>query len=207
VLTRIDARTNRVTKKITIGFQNYGAAYAAGSVWVTSEADGTVRRISPRTNRVTKTIKVGAGPNGVLYAFGALWVANLGGSTLVRVDVKTNRVTRRTKLAKVDWITPSQDALWVSSETGQVFRVDPKTGAVAARIRVGANPLGSAWIDGELWVPNIDDGTVSIVDPAQNVVRATLTTGRGPLAIVSAGGDVWISNSEEGTVWRVLSKQ
>ena len=24
---------------------------------------------------------------------------------------------------------------------------------------VGSNPLGSAWIGGELWVPNIDSGT------------------------------------------------
>jgi DNA-binding beta-propeller fold protein YncE len=69
-------------------------------------------------------------------------------------------------------------------------------------VRVGANPLGSAWIRGQLWVPNIDDGTVSIVDPASNATR-TAIAGRGPLSIASAAGDVWISNSEEGTVWRV----
>jgi YVTN family beta-propeller protein len=211
VMARIDPRTNRVTRRITIGFDNYGVAFGAGSVWVTSEADGTVRRISPKTNRVTRTIKVGALPDGVVYAFGALWVANLGSGGLVRVDVKTNRVTKRIKLAKVDWITPSRDALWVSSETGQVFRVDPKSGAVVARVRVGANPLGSAWVStqlgGELWVPNIDGGTVSIVDPAQNAVRTTLAAGKEPLAIVAAGGDVWLSNSGDGTVWRVKPQQ
>jgi YVTN family beta-propeller protein len=210
-MARIDPRTNRITKRITIGFQSYGAAFGAGSVWVTSEADGTVRRISPKTNRVTKTIKVGALPNGVVYAFGALWVANLGSGGLVRVDAKTNRVTKRIKLAKVDWITPSPDSLWVSSETGQVYRVNPRAGAIVAKVRVGANPLGSAWVStqlgGELWVPNIDDGTVSIVEPAQNTVRTTLTAGKGPLAIVSAAGDAWISNSEEGTVWRVSPQQ
>jgi DNA-binding beta-propeller fold protein YncE len=58
-------------------------------------------------------------------------------------------------------------------------RVNPSTGTVVARVRVGANPLGSAWIGGELWVPNIDDGTLSIVDPTQNAVRTTLTTGKG----------------------------
>lgn len=168
---------------------------------MTSEADGTVRRISPKTNRVTKTIKVGALPNGVVYAFGALWVANLGSGGLVRVDARTNRVTKRIKLAKVDWITRSQDALWVSSETGRFFRVDPARGTIVAKISVGANPLGSAWIGNELWVPNIDDGT------AQNAVRTTLTAGKGPLAIVTAGGDVWLSNSGDGTVWRVESQQ
>jgi virginiamycin B lyase len=121
--------------------------------------------------------------------------------------VRTNRVTKRIRLAKVDWITPSPGALWVSSETGRVFRVDPRTGRVVASIRVGANPLGSSWIGNELWVPNIDDGTVSIVDAGTNRVRTTLRTGRGPLSIASTAGAVWLSNSEEGTVWRVSPQQ
>src|SRR5258706_443343 len=79
-----------------------------------------VRRISPAKNAVVKTIKVGTGPNGVVYAFGALWVADLGRGSLVRVDVKTNRVTKRIAIPKADWVTPSADALWVSSETGRV---------------------------------------------------------------------------------------
>ena len=72
---------------------------------------------------------------------------------------------------------------------------------------VGANPLGSAWINGELWVPNIDDGTISIVDPAKNEVRSTLAAGKGPLSIASAAGDVWISVSDAGQIWRVRAVQ
>ena len=108
---------------------------------------------------------------------------------------------------KADWITASPDALWVSSESGEVVRVDPATGAVVAKIRVGANPLGTAWIKNELWVPNIDDGTLSIVDPEQNAVRTTLAVGKGPLSIGAASGDAWISDSEDGELWRVSSSQ
>ena len=97
----------------------------------------------------------------------------------------------------------SPDALWVSSERGEIVRLDPGRASVVATINVGANPLGSAWIGGELWVPNIDDGTVSIVDPAKNAVRTTESAGTGPLAIVTAAGDAWISNSVDGNVWRV----
>jgi len=201
-LGRINPGTNRVVKKIKIGYNSYGVAFGAGSVWVTSEADGTVRRISPKKNRVTATIKVGTTPNGVVYAFGAIWVADLGRGTLSRINVRTNKVTKRIKVAKADWITPSPDALWISSEAGQITRIDPVSGAVVARIPVGANPLGSAWINGELWVPNIDDSTISIVDPAQNAVR-TITAGKGPLSIATAAGDAWISNSEDGELWRV----
>jgi streptogramin lyase len=150
-LGRINPRTNRVIKKIRIGFSTYGVAFGAGSVWVTSETDGTVRRVSPKKNRVTAKIQVGTTPNGVVYAFGSLWVADLGRGTLVRINVKTNRVTKRINIAKADWITRSPDALWISSETGNITRVDPATGAIVATVSIGANPLGSAWIGGELW--------------------------------------------------------
>ena len=156
---------------------------------------------------MTATIKVGTTPNGVVYAFGSLWVADLGRGKLVRITVRTNKITTRITLAKADWITPSPDALWVSSESGRVFRIDPATGAVVAKVDVGANPLGSAWINGELWVPNIDDGTISIVDPAKNQVRSTLAAGAGPLSIASAAGDVWISVSEAGQIRRVRPVQ
>jgi YVTN family beta-propeller protein len=112
-------------------------------------------------------------------------------------------VTAQIKIPKADWVTASPDALWVSTETGRIVRVDPVRRTNTPRLRVGANPLGSAWIGGELWVPNIDDGTVSVVDPSRNAVRATLGAGKGPLAIVGAAGDAWISNSVDGTVWRV----
>jgi YVTN family beta-propeller protein len=143
----------------------------------------------------------------VVYAFGSIWVADLGRGAVVRINPRTNRVTKRIKVAKADWITPSSDALWVSSETGEIVRIDPARAAVVARIDVGANPLGSAWVGGELWVPNLDDGTISVVDPQKNAVRTTLEVGSGPLSIVTAGGDVWISNSNDGEVWRLSASQ
>ena len=163
--------------------------------------------MNPKTNKVTKTIKAGTTPNGVVYAFGALWVADLGGGKLLKVDVHKNSVVKRYAIPKADWITPSPDALWVSSEDGNVYRFDPSAGKVVAKVAVGANPLGSAWINGELWVPNIDDSTLSIVDPTKNAVRTTLATGESPLSIASAAGDVWISVSDDGEVWRVRPVQ
>jgi len=84
-----------------------------------------------------------------------------------------------------------------------VVRLDPNTGAMLARIPVGANPLASAWIGGDLWVPNIDDGTVSVIDPVTNSVRTTFAVGKSPLAIAESGGDAWLSNSFDGELWRI----
>ena len=49
-----------------------------------------------------------------------------------------------------------------------------------AQIKVGANPLATAWIGGELWVPSIDADSVSIVDPAANTVRERARPASGP---------------------------
>jgi YVTN family beta-propeller protein len=89
-------------------------------------------------------------------------------------------------------------------EDGKVTRLDPATLAVKAVIAVGRNPLASAWVNGELWVPNIDDDTVSIVNPATNSVRTTFSVSDGPIAIAQVAGDVWICH-ENGDLWRLSS--
>jgi YVTN family beta-propeller protein len=172
-------------------------------VWVTSESDGTVRRVNPRKNRVSAKIKAGSQPNGVVYAFGAIWVGDLGGGRVLKIEVRRNKVVARYPVPQADWITPSADALWVSGESNEVVRLDPATGAITAHIPVGHNPLASAWIAGELWVPNIDDGTISVIDPATNAVRTTFPAGTGTLAVTETAGDAWVSASNDGEIWRI----
>jgi YVTN family beta-propeller protein len=74
--------------------------------------------------------------------------------------------------------------------------------AVQATVTVGSNPLASAWIDGALWVPNIDSGTVSVVDPASNSVRRTIPAGPSPIAVAGPGGFVWVTSESDGDLWR-----
>ena len=93
----------------------------------------------------------------------------------------------------------------MSSEPGTVVRIDPATRRRRRRrIKVGANPLATAWIGGELWVPSIDDDSVSIVDPATNTVRddaqGGLRPGLGACRPEAASGS---RDSEDGDVWRL----
>ena len=99
-----------------------------------------------------KTIRVGGRPNGVAVAFGSVWVADYGRGRLIRLEPGEEQGHGRIDIPKADWITRSGDWLWVSSETGKVYRVDPATLAVTAIRDCGRNPLASAAIGGELWV-------------------------------------------------------
>jgi YVTN family beta-propeller protein len=202
-VARIDPRTNRVVARIPVGARPYGLATGGGAIWVSNSAEGTVSRIDPRTNKVVKSFDAGAEPNGLLHAYGALWVGDYGSGKLLKLDPASGRVLQRWPIAHADWVTASPGTLWVSSEPGRIVRIDPKTGAVKATIKVGVNPLATAWIGGELWVPSIDDDSVSIVDPATNRVRDTRKAGFGPASVVQAGGSVWVSDSEDGDIWRL----
>ena len=201
-VVRVDPAAGRVQKRISVGGYPFGLAYGAGSIWAGSRYTAQVMRLNARTNRRQKRIRVGGRPNGIAFAFAKVWVADFGRGRLLRVDPRRNRVERRISIPTADWITASPDSLWVSSETGRIYRIDPATMAVKATITVGANPLASAWIDGVLWVPNIDSATVSVVDPATSAVRRTLSVGQSPIAVAGAAGAAWVSSEIDGDLWR-----
>jgi virginiamycin B lyase len=200
-VARVDPSTLKVAKRIHVGFQAFAAAFGAGSVWISMEADGTVVRISPRKNKVVARIRGFGDPNGLVYAYHALWVSDLAGGRVLRISTRTNRITARIKIPKADWITPGAGALWVSSERNRVYRLDPRT-KVTASVGVGANPLASAFVGSELWVPNIDSNTVSVIDPASNAVSRTIAAGKAPLGVLSTRAGVLVSMSNDGAVWR-----
>ncbi|TML52110.1 MAG: hypothetical protein E6G15_11490 [Actinobacteria bacterium] len=202
-MTRLNARTNRRQARIRVGINPYALAYGAGTLWVTNEVSGTVSRISARKNKVVKTIRVGGQPNGIALAFGKVWVADYGRGRLIRVDPAHNRVQQAVDIPSADWITAHAGSLWVSSETGTVYRIDPVTMAVQATVTVGDNPLAGAWIGDELWVPNIGSGTVSVVSSSTNAVARTITVGPSPIALAYAAGSAWVTSEDDGDLWRL----
>ena len=201
-VVRVDPVAGRVVKRIKVGGYPFGLAYGGGSVWVTNENSGTVSRIGPKRNKVIKTIRVGGGPNGIAVAFGKVWVADYGRGRLIRVNASRNRVEKTIRIPTADWITPAAGSLWVSSETGFVYRVDPSTMKVLAKIAVGQNPLASAVSGSQLWVPNIDSGTVSVIDLVAATVTGTESTGPQPIAAVVGGGSAWVTSELDGDLWR-----
>lgn len=74
-VTRVDAKTNKVSATITIGGETAGGdiAVGAGSVWV-SLPGAPIVRIDPRTNRAVQRF-TGDGGGAILVAHGSLWVS------------------------------------------------------------------------------------------------------------------------------------
>lgn len=201
-VARVSPKTNKAGKTIRVGFGPYALAYGAGSLWVSNESSGSVSRINPKKNRVVKTIKTGGGPNGLVVAFGSLWVADYRLGRVLRIDPARNKVTAKLELDHADWITPTADALWISSEANAVYRLDPQTLRITASVPVGENPLASTMIGTDLWVPNIDSSSVSVVDTTTATLKRTIPVGQAPIAVVHEAGDAWVTSEGDGDVWR-----
>lgn len=200
-VTRIDARTAKPTLTLHVGYGPYDVEWGFGSAWVSNAGDGTVSRITG--TRVVKTIKVGVEPNGLSAIGGALWVTDHTAGKLLRIDPRTNRITGSVALPGADWVTAAAGSLWVSQETNVVARVDPKTLKVLARVPVKRNPLGSAVVDGNLWVPCIDANTIVVIDPKTAKVVRTFAGGPSPIVVLPVGNRVWLSHTTGNALWRM----
>ena len=190
---RIDTKTGKVTTRVPVGFQPYDIEWGFRSAWVANAGDGTVWRIT--NGKVVKKIKVGTEPNGLTAYRGALWVSDHTLGKVVRIDPATNTITGTVKLPGADWVTGLGDSLYVSQETNVVSRVSVKTLKVTGVAKVARNPLGSAIVGKQLWVPCIDANQVVIVDPSTMKVLGHKPAAGGPIAVLSAFGHTWVSQS------------
>ena len=151
----------------------------------------------------SKTIRVGGGPNGIAVAFGKVWVADYGASHLIRIDPLRNRVEKRISIPKADWISASADALWVSSETGKLYQVDPASMAVEAnrdgRREPARDGLGRRQA---LGAEHRRQHRLGGRSGDELGGRARMPVGQSPLAVASAAGHAWVTSDFDGDLWR-----
>ena len=88
------------------------------------------------------------------------------------------------------------ETVWVTSAPdGTLSGIDPETGRVRLRMRIGRGASGVAIGAGSVWVSNPRTGSVLRIDPiARQTVR--IPVGGRPGAIVFGGGRVWIADED-----------
>jgi YVTN family beta-propeller protein len=92
----------------------------------------------------------------------------------------------------------------VAAGPNTVAVIDPATNRVVEALRVGTHPVGIAYRGGDVWVGNVEDGTLSRIDPEQRVVEGNISIG-APLTdvVITDSGAIWTGNGSEGTLTRV----
>jgi outer membrane protein assembly factor BamB len=172
-LLRMDPGTRRVTARVAIP-GDVSIAVGDQALWMTQNRPTAFRLLSldPRTDRVVDRIRVpqhSGGPSGggfPLALDGGVWV--MGATGAVRIDQRTGRVTASLTVARngytVSDATVFEGDLWVLVSDGRVHRLDGRTGASKAVLRVPFVRAGFVGAGGGLY---ISDGTdLARMDPA-----------------------------------------
>ena len=140
-MSRVDLKTGAVTAtiKTTIGNSEGSIVAGAGSIWLMTDAKGTLARFDPATNAVVAEIYVASGSYGLAFGEDAVWVTSTEHSSVARVDPHTNLVVETIPVGKSPrFIAAGGGAVWTLNQgDGSVSRIDPKTNKVVATIEVG----------------------------------------------------------------------
>jgi len=142
-LQRRDPKTNKVLATITLPGGGYSAhLISAGplGIFLSNPYDGSILRVDPATNTVRQIADVGRWAGQVVELDGSLWINS--DSALVAIDPATGAVVRRLQRNAYKDLVSDGRALWVSTDTPRVLRIDPLTGTVKT-VRLPA-PVGFA---------------------------------------------------------------
>lgn len=110
------------------------------------------------------------------------------------------------KLATVEMPKPcgtmamAEGSLWVGNcDGGEVYRIDPQTAQVLAKIPAGVGPSGEQNVvagAGSIWVPNQEGSTISRIDPATNAVVASIDVVAGTTYLTFGFDALWAASGE-----------
>jgi streptogramin lyase len=86
--------------------------------------------------------------------------------------------------------------------TDSVWRIDPTTGKVLAKIPTGEDPRSVAVGEGSVWIANFGSDTVTRVDPVTNRT-IDIRVGREPVDLAVGEGAVWVVTVLDRSISRV----
>lgn len=157
-IARLDPRSGKVAATAQSGVGNVLPALAASgdSVWVLSDAKGTLARVDPDTNTIVSELRLDPSCNGVYFEQASIWVICSSRNHLLKINPKTNLVDKRIETAEQPLAMAfGEGHLWVlGGKAGKVSKIDPKTDKVVATVETGvADAKGSiAFGEGFVWV-------------------------------------------------------
>jgi DNA-binding beta-propeller fold protein YncE len=202
-LVRIDPATNKIVARIHVGPHASHVLIQDGSAWVLDDLGIALIRVDVASNKVADRIPLRGWPSDLAGSAGSVWVTmesnalpTLHGE-LMRIDTATSAVTSTQINGVPAGIVLGGGAVWVSSmllEPTSIFRIDPATNRVVARIETG-HPISAplAYGDSGLWVAN-SDGFLTHIDSRTNKVVGNFDVGSPEwAAMLAVGKDLWIS--------------
>jgi DNA-binding SARP family transcriptional activator/DNA-binding beta-propeller fold protein YncE len=194
---QINPRTVQPVRSFRVKTRALGLSVGGGSLWVADRLANAVTRIDLASKRVVATIHVGVDPLVSTFGFGSLWVADGDSGTVAVLQPGLAKPLIVRGIPSPYGISAAAGGVWVASNgTHSVYRIDPDTRAIIARINlhtptdflttVSAGPHG-------VWA--IEDHDLVRINPANDTLAASIhfPPGTEPKAVAATPGAVWVT--------------
>lgn len=174
------------------------------SVWMVTDAKGTLARIDPVNGQVRQTIQIAPGSYNPRFADGVVWVSGHDAGVVTAVDAASGKVLAVIPVGTGPrFLTMGDGAVWVLLQgTGEIVRIDARTRSVTARIDAKLAGSGGdiALGAGHVWATLKGVPLTEIDAKTGRIVRQWVGPGGDSLAF--AFGAVWLTDYRGGTVAR-----
>jgi DNA-binding SARP family transcriptional activator len=185
-LLQINPSTMRLKRTVPIGFAG-DIAVAGNGVWVSGDTN-TLVRVDPIYGTVAQRIRLphrgldhARSNGGVAFGAGSVWVAQ-GRSRVLRIDPAGERIQRVFDVPEAVVLAFGGGAVWVaSSELGKLTKIDPRTNAIVASVRVGPSICCLAVGGGYVWAAN-DSGIWKISSDGRPIAVTALPSEAGEMS-------------------------
>lgn len=199
-------------------------AVGAGAIWVADVEHNQVVRFDARSARAVARIRIRGRLAGVAAGRAGIWALAVppgleldprGPYILTRIDQRLNRVSSpRLRLRCATAFAAGSQAVWVTDACrGVLLKIEPATGRIVRRIRVGRAVWDVELGAGSAWVVDADGGLVRRISPRTARVTATipadgsvLALGEGAVWVMTAGGRVGLVRQIDPRTNRVVGR-
>ncbi|TML94587.1 MAG: hypothetical protein E6G03_11985 [Actinobacteria bacterium] len=226
-IVRVDPRTGHIVASATLVRPN-DIAVAASGVYATDFWRDTIRRLDPTTLREVSALKLRLPfrftahdnaflPLVVAATPRAVWVAT-DRCALAHANQHASRViaTVRLPCAAFGGMSAADNVVWLSESLLGVYRVDPVTNRVVARIHLGPRERrlnadrvllgdGKVLVSGE-WTSGgapTDGSGLARIDPKRNRLETVTPLPSGALALTYGDHSLWLARMGGPTVKRI----
>ena len=215
-LFRIDANSNKIAGKVSVGAEPTGVASGSGHVWVTTLGDNSVWRIDVRSLSSVR-IPIGGSPTGVAASGGTAYVADTlaGGfygtpGEVTRIAGEAGAPTDSVQTGEAYAIASGPDGVWVARSQGvaKLATVSAFAGKIVDRISrpccTDSTTPGIAVGAGAVWM--LDDAIgrrLWRIEPGRQGAVATIPLHFIPAAVATGPNAVWITGQLDDELARI----
>jgi DNA-binding SARP family transcriptional activator len=212
---RFDPATGHIVARWPINVAQIAWGY--DSIWATTR-DHQLLRINLRTNRIVSRLRLIPGYNdfddGIAIGYGSIWITVTDTATLYRIDPETVKIIGRISGFgdTYSWmpLAIGDGSIWtyrITGTQGVVYRIDPYTNTIVARIPIGHPNV--AWPNGYI----LDDGgyvwtceagnTMTEIDPRRNQVVGWYKLPESCQEVAYGYGSIWTALYDHSRIYRI----